>query len=239
MIIGARTGCWAKSGYTALDYVGAKEAKAGQTSPLVAMWSGMENAGWGQHDNGAPVNLITGIRLNTVGSTITTATTFDAPQGAYYYSVEEAFRLALNNKDFTLEIVASAAKDSNNGIFSIGNRGIWVYASRTNNVSTINCLAVNYQEGKSTNYNNDGIFRLTIVGGSRPKIYLDDVEYQFDYGTLSSVPQNQIYIGTMNGQGVFTTAIKKFCNVRLYVRNLTAAEIAANSVVDKALYTQT
>ena len=41
MIIGARTGAWAKFGPTAKDYV---------QDGLVAMWDGIENAGWGVHD---------------------------------------------------------------------------------------------------------------------------------------------------------------------------------------------
>lgn len=38
MDIAARTRAWAKSGYTAKDYV---------QDGLVAMWDGIENAGWG------------------------------------------------------------------------------------------------------------------------------------------------------------------------------------------------
>lgn len=45
MIIGARTAAWAKSGVpTARDYV---------QDGLVAMWDGIENAGWGVHDPNA------------------------------------------------------------------------------------------------------------------------------------------------------------------------------------------
>ena len=41
MMLGARTAAWAKSGYTAKDYV---------QDGLVAMWDGIENVGWGVHD---------------------------------------------------------------------------------------------------------------------------------------------------------------------------------------------
>lgn len=59
MMIGARVGAWAKSGGgvpTARDYV-----QAG----LVAMWDGIENAGWGVHDPNATVwkDLIGGVEL--------------------------------------------------------------------------------------------------------------------------------------------------------------------------------
>ena len=56
MMLGARTGAWAKSGGgvpTAKDYV---------QDGLVAMWDGIENAGWGVHDLSATtwVNLAGG-----------------------------------------------------------------------------------------------------------------------------------------------------------------------------------
>ena len=46
MMVGARTAAWAKSGYTARDYV---------QDGLIAMWDGIENAGWGVHDTNATV----------------------------------------------------------------------------------------------------------------------------------------------------------------------------------------
>ena len=53
MIVGARTGAWAKSGGvpTAKDYI---------QDGLIAMWDGIENAGWGIHEQNATVwkNLV-------------------------------------------------------------------------------------------------------------------------------------------------------------------------------------
>ena len=46
MLIAARAGVWTKSGYTAKDYV---------QDGLIAMWDGIENAGWGVHDPNATV----------------------------------------------------------------------------------------------------------------------------------------------------------------------------------------
>ena len=46
MMLGARTAAWAKVGYTAKDYV---------QDGLIAMWDGIENAGWGVHDPAATV----------------------------------------------------------------------------------------------------------------------------------------------------------------------------------------
>ena len=51
MMLGARMAAWAKSGYTAKDYV---------QDGLIAMWDGIENAGWGVHNPNATVwkNLV-------------------------------------------------------------------------------------------------------------------------------------------------------------------------------------
>ena len=59
MMLGARTAAWAKSGGgvpTAKDYV---------QDGLIAMWDGIENAGWGVHDASARTwkNLVGGIDL--------------------------------------------------------------------------------------------------------------------------------------------------------------------------------
>ena len=54
--MGARTAAWAKSGYTAKDYV---------QDGLIAMWDGIENTGWGVHDPNATTwkDLIGGAEL--------------------------------------------------------------------------------------------------------------------------------------------------------------------------------
>lgn len=61
MMIGARTAAWAKSGYTAKDYV---------QDGLVAMWDGIENAGWGIHDPNATMwkDLVGGNDLTLIES---------------------------------------------------------------------------------------------------------------------------------------------------------------------------
>ena len=46
MIIGARVGAWHSGMPTAKDYV---------QDGLIAMWDGVENAGWGVHDPNATV----------------------------------------------------------------------------------------------------------------------------------------------------------------------------------------
>lgn len=212
---------------TARDYV---------QDGLIAMWDGIENAGWGTHDANAPVDLVTNTRLKTVGGVLTTDTTFDAPAGAYYYTNVEEFRQALNARDFTFETVVRAEKGSNNGIVSIDSRGLWIYASIDYNVSTVNCMAKSYAQGASPRFRNEGMFSICVVGRQTPSLFLNGIEYQFSYGDLDEAKNNTFFIGGMNGIAVFASALKKFGNVRLYSRALTADEISHNYAVDKARF---
>ena len=59
MMEAVRNGAWAKSGYTAKDYV---------QYGLIAMWDGIENAGWGVHDANATVwtDLVNGMGIDLI-----------------------------------------------------------------------------------------------------------------------------------------------------------------------------
>ena len=231
MIIGARTGAWAKSGGgvpTARDYV---------QDGLVAMWDGIENAGWGKHSNAAPVDLVNGVKLTAIGSPVITDTTFDTPNGAYYYAdIKKDFRDAVVAKRFTFESVMSCVRASNNGIFSIGDRGIWIYASQNYNISTVNVLSVNYNQSINPKYIDDGVFRISVVGDTAPKVIIGTTEYSGYYGTLTSFSETRCYIGGMNNVSALSPALKSFRNIRLYSRALTADEIDANYAIDKARF---
>ena len=231
MMLGARTAAWAKSGGgvpTARDYV---------QDGLIAMWDGIENAGWGLHSNAEPVDLINGVKLIAIGSPVITDTTFDTPKGAYYYADITDFRDAVAAKRFTFESVMSCVRVANNGIFSIGNRGIWIYGNINYNVSTVNVNAVNYTQAINPNYLDDGVFRISIVGdNTAPKVIIGTTEYSGYYGTLTSFPETRCYIGGMYDTVVFSSALKSFHNIRLYSRALTADEIAANYAIDKARF---
>ena len=227
MMLGARTAAWAKSGYTAKDYV---------QDGLVAMWDGIENAGWGRHSNDAPVDLINGVKLTAIGSPVITDTTFDTPKGACYYADIKDFRDAVKAKRFTFESVMSCNRGPNNGIFSIGDRGIWIYGNRDYNVSTVNVLASNYTQAINPYYLDDGVFRISVVGDTAPKVIIGTTEYSGHYGTITSISETRCYIGGLNGSDQFSPALKSFRNIRLYSRALTADEIAHNYAIDKVRF---
>ena len=228
MMLGARTAAWSKSGYTAKDYV---------QDGLIAMVDGIENAGWGQHSNTSPVDLINGVKLTAIGSPVITDTTFDTPKGAYYYADITNFRDAVAAKRFTFESVMSCCKANNNGIFSIGNRGIWIYGNANYNVSMVNVLATNYTQGINPKYLDDGVFRISVVGdNTAPKVIIGTTEYDGYYGTLTSISETRCFIGGMFGSVSFSPELKSFRNIRLYSRALTTDEIAANYAIDKARF---
>ena len=228
MMLGARTAAWSKSGYSAKDYI---------QDSLITMWDGVENAGWGQHSNDAPVDLINGVKLTAIGSPVITDTTFDTPKGAYYYADITDFRDAIAAKRFTFESVMSCVRANNNGIFSIGNRGIWIYANIKHNVSTVNVLAVSYTQGIYPDYLDDGVFRISVVGdNTAPKVIIGTTEYPGSYGTMTSISETRCTIGGLNSTDAFSFALKSFRNIRLYSRALTAEEIAHNYEIDKARF---
>ena len=210
---------------TARDYV---------QSGLVAMWDGIENAGWGQHHNDAPIDLMGGVQLIAYGSPVVTATTFDTPQGAYYYADIPAFKDAIANRCFTFEAVLSDGLAVKNGIFSIGNRGLWIYGNASYNLETVNALATSYNQGfTSLKYTADGAFRISIVGDTTLKVIIGGSERSGNYGSLASMTGTRCYIGGMNAVSAFSSALKSFRNIRLYSRTLTAEEIAHNYKIDK------
>ena len=230
MMLGARTAAWAKADGgvpTAKDYV---------QDGLVAMWDGIENAGWGKHSNAAPVDLVNGVKLTAFGSPVITDITFDTPKGAFYYADIADFRDAVNAKRFTFESVMSCDRAENNGIFSIGNRGIWIFANNKYNVYAVNVLAANHRQAINPNYLDDGVFRISVVGDTAPKVIIGTTEYSFSYGTLTSISETRCYIGGLNRVIDFSPALKSFRNIRLYSRAMTAEEIAHNYAIDKARF---
>lgn len=216
-----------KQGKTARDYV---------QDGLIAMWDGTENAGWGQHSNAAPVDLINGVQLTAFGSPVITDTTFDTPPGANYYADISAFKDAVNNINFTFETVLSGARAGNNGVFSMGSTGsraLWIYGNGAYNISTVNIMATSYLQAISPKYQNDETFRLSVVGGATPLVLIGTTEYHGTYGTLTSNARDRVYIGALEANGAYSSAFKSFRNIRLYSRALTADEIAHNYAIDK------
>lgn len=207
---------------------------------LVAMWDGVENAGWGTHDSNAPINLIDGVRLRTRGTTSVSDNAFNTEASSWYIADVSGFKDALNNKNFTFESVLSNERASNNGTFSIGNRGLWIYANGTYNVGTVNAMTTLYSTGISPTYQTDGVYSVNVTGNSSSlKAIVGGNEYSGNYGTLASISTDTCYIGGMNSNSGFSSGKKSFRCIRLYNRALSSEEIAWNYEIDKRRFNLT
>lgn len=242
MNIGARTGCWAKSGYTALDYVGAKEAKAGQTSPLIAMWDGIENAGWGVHDP----NATTWKDLSGNGEDITLRSGAywsldclcqDTQHGSFgswhqaldgYRQIEGVFRNdsptdagGTNGRVCLVSFHNYAPYDFQFGIYQGLRFGNYVGNAPILPMNTI------YEKMAFSFAINDAVSQPAPIAAYKNGLLSQAVGVAY-YGASGT--------GLGGGANNARAMSGAVFNLRLYSRNLTAAEIAANYAVDKARF---
>ena len=238
MMLGARTAAWAKSvgGVpTARDYV---------QDGLVAMWDGIENAGWGVHDTNATVwkDLIGNLDATAIDSPIFGDDHTDTSNG--YWSLPSSIREIVETQRLTAEAVfrPSTSSATNQGIVGIGdNRSLWLFLG---NPPLDNSATLNWQVRRSNPirvWYNRGVFGTdvhsssVVVDNSVCNAYLDSTLCTItpDVAAGSSTSTNAFYMGRLNGQNKF---FGKTYSVRLYSRALTAEEIVANYAIDKARF---
>ena len=199
---------------------------------LVAMWDGIENAGWGTHDPNAMtwVDLISGKVIQLVNGIIwmdngldTNFKTISKNSGStsvpvIFKAIEIVFRNKTPGAEFSCLIRNSDTDGGCGGfIVQIGTlKPLWEYGNHFNvfsvsddihscNVTQTGVGEVRYltYDGKSYSYTGSGVYRPP-----------------FDY---------RLGNWSYNGSG-------NIYNIRLYSRALTADEIAANYAVDKARF---
>lgn len=232
MMLGARTGAWAKSGGglpTARDYV---------QDGLIGLWDGIENAGWGVHDPSAT----TWNDLSENGNDLSCFNSYEWLDSAVRLSGgRPIYRpntiIGSHGADAHVCVVAEA--ESNGGVifgagqghkdsaivFTRRSNGAFVQIANSSSAGiknivpfseTLFSIAVNYSSGdiaysevngiqKNPYYGFGGTFCSTLCVGDR--------------ANDSSVP--------FNGK-VYT--------IRIYSRVLTAEEIAHNYAIDKARF---
>ena len=229
MMVGARTAAWAKSGYTAKDYV---------QDGLIAMWDGIENAGWGVHDPNATVwrDLIGSddlIMRNCRFEQDSIVSNSNRNVCAYSsiernlgdMSLEVAFRdntERLNHDLLSLDIIAGT------GIVVFGGQNAgstldwWVRGHDTNVAA--NTLG-NTNPTSSSITLASGLFRFYRIGLeiSSLKTSYNDITGFLSLFSLRNSEGRTYMVGSI------------YC-VRLYARALTADEIAANYAIDKARF---
>ena len=232
MMIGARTAAWSKSGYTAKDY-----AQDG----LVAMWDGIENAGWGVHDNDATIwkDLSgNGNDLTQTGTVNTTwendACVFDKNRGMGMTSFPVAKDVALS-KNWTLEVVFSiTSTDNKNGsLFGLGDtahRVLWVFVNATTSITSVlyqNTIGIPIGENTLNQTNN-----IAITGDGR--VYINGEFFAQRISSTSESVGTEFNIGHLPYFKEYM--IGKINAIRFGRENLTAEEIAHNYEIDRARF---
>ena len=262
MIIGARTGAWAKSGYTARDYV---------QDGLIAMWDGIENAGWGVHDPNTTVwkDLVGGFDLenqqggfndnfywmdNGLYCNDATSRCFYGAKGGIPSSIVDA----VNNGNITCECVTLHRRTINAGyllssIHRIGSTNYNVFSV----LAPVSGGYSSIKDGwgvKSVDYSlnqtdfptlQENPSYIVVVKNDDLSIYakcMYDNKTQESFGSSANLIEMSsdmwLCIGSM-GNSVFWTGRNTignyYCN-RLYNRALTDEEIAHNYAIDKARF---
>ena len=231
MNLASRTGAWAKSGYTAKDYV---------QDGLIAMYNLKDNAGLGVYDESATkwTNLATGIPESDSGFIFT--------QGGAYVTTTKSFSVqTFSLFNHTIEARISRFPDTNQNIGisvvqymsldggSSGTRGFntqrypirtrqYIYEILGSCLSPINIVPED-KHTLSATFDYDGtsksIIRYYIDGDLVKESIEDGVLTQANKGVYAQLQGNN-YLDRLS----------------MYSRVLTADEIAHNYAIDKELF---
>ena len=215
-------------------------AKSYVQDGLVAMWDGIENAGWGVHDPNATVwkDLVGGIGDLSIDKTKWTECGVDFDGFALSKDIQPTFSA------LTIETSVDSFSQIINGTgIYVGGFVGWPNQSGTGNVSvgfwgdSIQSSSA-YSKSNRLDSNEVPMHNISAVFTSATKTIYNDGEYKSmnGYGVSQpsgrfsimgyySISGNIVYIGKANVR-----------NVRLYSSALTADEIAANYAVDKARF---
>ena len=197
------------------------------TDGLIAMWDGIENAGWGVHDPNATVCVDlsgNGYDLTLANCTIEDDAWFiNTLRGAYvqgksFSSRPVCFELCasrIGGNDFFYTSV---------GVCFVNAGGYWQMVNKNtanNAVSAPDQWTQNSKIQFSAEYSSTGLARFSLggVGNLTIKSYSNSWP---EHGHDIEFGSNTSYFGKMRSH-----------NIRFYSRALTAEEISANYAVDK------
>ncbi len=238
MLIGARLALWGAakpSGPTARDYV---------QDGLVAMWDGIENAGWGQHDASATawVDLVGGVTVSgrSFGDKYATLSNKNSTTAA-----SSSYRA---DQDFTLH-------GSLRTLPKVWTNWTLLGIGTGSGIQNGFCF-IGYDTGYPLRYKNAyaGTTGLNLSTGavSGADICLDVVfiystktAYLYVNGALSGSSSIDASLWNLDGKNLQLGSVlydlgsvgdMRNYNIIYYNRALTAAEVAANYAIDKARF---
>ena len=234
MMLGARTAAWAKSGYTAKDYI---------QDGLVAMWDGIENAGWGVHDQNATTwkDLSgNGHALLLSGTALFGADHAELDGSGFFYKSTDISPFFAKT-GLTAQVVSTKIDAGNNeGLYSIGlnTRFLWIWNSFQQGGGEMSFSKFVYSHNVGSTFPNIArdaktSFTITHANGVANTFVNKTADRTVSVSPLSVSGTDRIAIGKIQNYQNFEGNI--YC-VRHYSRALTDEEIAHNYEIDKARF---
>ena len=228
MMLGARTAAWAKAGGgvpTARDYV---------QDGLIAMWDGIENAGFGVHDSGARTwkDLI-GVHDFVLPSGIS----FGEDCALFTKSAGKEQSWGFNDDEIlTIEVCGKHTSNEVGFAFqfsgSLLGKRLFAYLSTNNRgfqfmsmANTMNRPAFGIRWSVAATFDSVTVQKETFYNGQSSPT---------NTGT-TAWGANSACIGYYNNSNTYAF-VGEICSVRLYSRAITSAEVATNYAIDKARF---
>lgn len=240
MMLGARTAAWAKSGGsmpTAKDYV---------QDGLVAMWDGIENAGWGVHDPNAMVwkDLVGSCHLRGYGSVVWEDDSWKANKDSDFYAPVSDAIINAFDKTITIEAVQKFNADSTGYLFTVINysykaRFVFVYAKKD---AIYTLYKQNAWVAPSLPFSPTPRYTISNIYDNQGHcdVYYNGLWLGSTVTSPHLLSKNSQYVSIGNSYGDAARGVKNYKGnmncVRFYNRALTAAEVAANCAIDEARF---
>lgn len=226
---------------TAKDYV---------QDGLIAMWDGIENAGWGTHDASATVwkDLIGNLDLQSNRSVTWGDMFFNGGGNRYFHLATDTIGNIIQSGKYTVEICCGASRGATNGgILAIGgtvgtapNRQFWFWERNSNQyesyIDACDTCQGNYSIFRTlTTFGNIYTFGVAVTNGNRTA-YLDGNSVYSTTGSTSSRTGGHIYVGYLPS---YSFSLSNVYSIRVYDRALDAQEISANRSIDRVRFGET
>ena len=224
-----RTAAWAKSGPTAKDYV---------QDGLIAMWDGIENAGWGIHSSDMILNDLLG-----GGAHIDFVNTSRGDCSILFDGRDEQAGMLneyqyINSQVLTIEFCVSLDSTKNQCFIQLsgsGNR--YTLVAGVYNKSRELFTGPNFSPIYNISELKIGTVSIQYIVGSfqSTKAYNNGVELSHIRDEGFSTGSNLHYVGNRQNNTSFAMS-GEFFSMRWYSRYLTDAEISNNYAIDKARF---
>lgn len=209
---------------------------------LVAMWDGIENAGWGTHDANATVwkDLVGEIDVTANRTPTWRSDAFAGDGGTYFTTNTTVPAHTILNGEYTVELGGrpTGKRKANGGLIGIGTnssfRTFWMWERQFNYNSFLDSIqTAQIAATQPTTSPDVATSWQAIFDGSMFRLLANGTECINTSARTVAQQESGTYIGKIGNYGSTGSDI---LFVRLYSRALTADEIAHNYSIDKARF---